>query len=377
MRSLWRWAWVVSAGLGLWACGSCHNPTEFRVATAGPLSGSESRTGKDVLNGVVLAVEETNAAGGVRGRRIVLVSADDGNDSTKAAEVALALCRKKPLFVIGHVDSGCSLKAAPIYQNHKVVMISPTSTSPKLTEQGLDHIFRVCGRDDMQGRAAAIWVIKHNMGQRVAVLHESSEYGGGLAREFVTNFEFLSGQKVAFDQELIGDDSKMNEAVQRCKDAGLDLIYFGGLHHQGAAFLRRLRQAGVNAAFMSGDGCFGPDFVAAAGPENAAGALATFYPDLSSLPGTGTRQFLAAYKARFGEPPGPFAIFGYKAAKVGLSAAANAVSPVSHRTLVDALRRLTFQTPYGLLRFCEKGDPADFRYVMWQVVDGKYEEMGV
>jgi branched-chain amino acid transport system substrate-binding protein len=370
------WVLVFLAGISSLLFLSCSNPREVRVGVVGPLSGEQEAIGKDVLNGVQIAVDEWNAKGGVHGKAITLISLDDQNQPTKAAEMAYLLSKRDPLLVIGHVDSGCSLEAAKIYQDHHIIMITPTSTTPKLTDLGYKDVFRVCGRDDMQGRAAAIWVVKHNMGERVGVVDDGTAYGKGLAQEFKNNYEFLSNSKILFENSVVRGDPVMGNVLKQCNESNPDLVFFGGLHQQGGTLLKRLRQEGINAVFMAGDGCFGKAFIDAAGPEVATGALVTFYPDLSTLPGTHTQAFLKSYEDKFEGTPGPYSIFGYKAADVGLTAAANAVTPLTDRTLRDSLHRLTFETPFGLMRFCDKGDPSEFRYVVWRADGDRFVELG-
>ncbi|MGC8763459.1 MAG: branched-chain amino acid ABC transporter substrate-binding protein [Acidobacteriota bacterium] len=365
---------IALACMGWWA--SCASMQEIRLGVAGPLSGEQATLGQDVLNGVTLAVEEWNAKGGVLGRKITLIPVDDENNPDKAKEAAYYLSRKKPLVVIGHVDSGCSLAAAKTYQDNDVVMICPTSTSPRLTEGGMDHVFRVCGRDDFQGRAAAVWLIKHYPQRTVAVVSDNSEYGRGLADEFVRNYEFLSARKVLLREEVKRGDPTLEPALTKCLEARPDLVFFGGLANQGGAFLKALRQHGSLAVFMGGDGCFGKPFLDAAGTEVATGALVVFYPDFSELPGTRTRTFLEAYQGRFKAPPGPFAIFGYKAAQVALAAVGQAGVPINGRTISQALHRLTFETVFGLLRFTDKGDPVDVPLSVWVVEEGQFKEIG-
>ena len=361
-------------GLGLLLC--CAYMMESRVGYAGPLSGDQANLGKEILNGCTLAVENTNQAGGLKGRKIELVSMDDQNLPDKAKEAAYALCRKRPLFVVGHVDSGCSLEAAKIYHDHRILMITPTSTNPKLTESGGGSVFRVCGRDDHQGNAAAIYLIKHYPSKTVGVIHDNSEYGRGLVQEFIKNYEFLSGVNVLFDEEVARGDATMEQAAQKCVAAKPDVIYFGGLAKQGGTFLKALREQGDNSFFMSGDGCFEQDFIHSAGAA-AEGALITFYPDFKPLVGTGSEAFLKQYQKRFGAEPSAYAALGYEAVMLGLNAVANAASPMSDRTIADALRRSSFKTFFGILQFDDKGDLKESPYVMWTVENGKYKEVGI
>ena len=365
----------VSAGLCLLGLLSCDSPREVRMAVAGPLTGPQAAIGREVLNGATLAVDEWNAAGGVRGRKIVVFSEDDADSPQKAAEVAEALAARHPLFVVGHVDSGCSLATFPIYKAHGVVMISPTATNTRLTDSGDTGAFRVCGRDDAQGKAAAVWLTTHAPGHRIAVIHAPSDYGRGLSDEFTKALEFLSGSGVVLHEELPGSVSKFEDLVAKVKAAKPEIIYFGGVESEGGDLLKALRAAGIQAQFISGDGCFGPPFITAAGPEAAEGALVTFYPDPAKSSSADVLAFRGAYLQKYGAEPGPFGVYGYMATQVGLTAVSKAVTPISARTIRDALHREVFPTVYGNLHFNDKGDRTEVQYTIWQVSQGKFVEV--
>lgn len=365
----------MSTGLFLLGLLSCDRPREMRMAVAGPLTGPQSAIGQAVLNGATLAADEWNASGGVRGRKVEVFSEDDSDSPQRAAEVAEAIASRHPLFVVGHVDSGCSLAAAPIYKAHGIIMISPTATNTRLTESGDWGAFRVCGRDDQQGKAAAVWVTKNGAWHKIAVVHAPSEYGRGLCREFVRSFEFLSGLKLALREELPQSDSGLEALVGKVKAADPDMVYFGGVEAQGGAFLKALRSAGIKAPFMSGDGCFGPAFITAAGPDAAEGTRVTFYPDPAKSSSADAQAFRAAYLQKYGAEPGPFGVYGYMAAQVGLTAVSKAVTPISARTIRDALHREVLPTVYGPMRFNDKGDRTEVRYSIWQVSQGKFVEV--
>jgi len=363
-------SWLLVLGLL-----SCDRPREVRVAVAGPLTGPQAVIGREVLNGATLAVGEWNASGGVRGRKIELFSEDDADLPQKAEEVAEKIASRHPLFVVGHVDSGCSLASFPIYKAHGVVMISPTATNTRLTESGDTGAFRVCGRDDAQGKAAAVWLTTHAPGHRIAVLHTPSDYGRGLSDEFTKSLEFLSGSGVVLHEEIPGSVSKFQDLVAKVKAAHPEIIYFGGVEAEGGSLLKALRAAGIEAQFISGDGCFGPAFIEAAGPEAAEGTLVTFYPDPAKSSSADILAFRGAYLQKYGAEPGPFGVYGYMAAQVGLTAVSKAVTPISARTISDALHREVFPSVYGPMRFNDKGDRTDVRYTIWRVDKGKFVEV--
>ncbi len=366
------WGWLLFGGAAF-LLAACTGSREVRVGVAGPMTGPEVKTGQAILHGVEMAAERANAAGGIRGKRVRVIQADDGDDPERAEAAARELVRQKVAFVVGHVDSGCSLRAAEVYRRGGAVLISAASTNPALTDAKNPAVFRVCGRDDRQGRAAAVWYLQRMPGHAVAVVHDGTRYGKGLAKVFEDNYTFLSGRKPVLVEEVPRGSTDFTALVAKLKENPPQVVYFGGLATQGALLLKAMRAGGVPAGFMAGDGCFGDEFVEKAGREAAEGVMATFEDDLSGRPSY--REWVASYRALYGEP-GPFSLSGYTAAEAGLRGYENAVYPVSASTLEDALHRLTFDTLHGPLRFDDKGDPQESSYVMWQVVEGKYLDVG-
>jgi branched-chain amino acid transport system substrate-binding protein len=350
---------------------ACADSKEIRIGFAGPKTGENAQTGKAVYQGVQLAVDQWNASGGTLGKKAVLFEADDGSDPAKAVEAANKLCRDRVLVVVGHVDSGCTLKARPVYFQSGVVMITPTSTHPDVTDLGEGKVFRVCGRDDAQGREAAVWVIRQKTPGPLVVLNDGSPYGERLAREFQDNFEFLSGAKAALSEVVAKGTTDFEPLVAKVGAAAPGVIYFGGLGTQGGSLLKALRAAGVKGLFIAGDGCFGDEFLTAAGLEAAEGARMTFAKDPASLPAT--RPIVEAYREKYGDP-GPYALFGFAAARIALEAAAESVPPLNERSLRDAMHRLQFKTVFGLAKFDDKGDITENPYIVWRVEGGKFWE---
>ena len=375
MKRALMWISALCLGVSLVSLWSCRGIREIRIGVVGPLSGNEAEIGQQVLKGVDLAVQHWNDSGGIRGRKISIVSMDDADDPARAKEAADDICKKRPLLVIGHVNSGCSMEAAKVYARHRVIMITPLSTLPALTQSGMDNVFRVCGRDDALGREAAIWVMKHRINESVAVVHDNTKYGRSLAAEFTRNYEFLSGGKVLYDMEIKRGAPDIKGAVKKCLLEKPEVLFFGGIYVEGGELLKALRQAGSGTSFMSGDGCFGRDFILRAGKDIARGAVVVFYRNLSAMPGVKAKDFAAAYKAKYGYIPGPYGALGYEAANVGLTAISKAGIPINARTIGDALHRNTFKTLSGLLRFDVKGDPVGFPYSIWVVEDGAFKEV--
>jgi branched-chain amino acid transport system substrate-binding protein len=365
----WRhWAAVLLVPLALLGCSSSK---EVRLGFAGPKTGDNSATGKRVLQGVQLAVEQWNAGGGTAGKKAVLFEEDDASNPEKAAQAAQVLCAKKIRVVVGHVDSGCTLKARDIYNKAGVVMITPTCTHPDITDQGEGKVFRVCGRDDAQGREAAVWAIRQKIPGPLAVVHDGSAYGARLAREFTNNYEFLSGTKAALVEEIPKAGANFSQIAQKIKGFSPGILYFGGVAIPGGSLLKAVRAEGIKACFIAGDGCFGDEFIQAAGVESAEGVRMTFVKDPSTLPAT--RPIVDAYREKYGDP-GPYGLFGFEAARMALEAVTNVVPPLNDRSLREALHRLEFKTIFGIAKFNDKGDITENPYIIWRIEEGKFWE---
>src|SRR5512147_1568189 len=156
----------------------------IRIGAAGPMTGAQSKMGVDLKNAAELAVSEWNEKGGVLGKKIVLLSGDDQADPKQAVSVANKFVNQKAAAVVGHWNSSCSIPASKYYNDANIVMISPATTNPQLTRQGLKLVFRVCGTDDQQGSVAAAFVLNKLRPKRVAIIHDKTAYGQGLADFF-------------------------------------------------------------------------------------------------------------------------------------------------------------------------------------------------
>ena len=156
----------------------------IKIGVAGPMTGDQAKMGTDFKNGVALAIDEWNAKGGVLGKKIRVLIEDDQHDPKQAVSIANKLVNEGVAGVIGHFNSSCSIPASDVYNRAGIPMITPASTNPQLTERGYRGVFRVCGRDDQQGRVAAQFAITQLKVKKVAVIHDKTTYGQGLADEF-------------------------------------------------------------------------------------------------------------------------------------------------------------------------------------------------
>ena len=372
MRAIRPWmraVALIAAGVFVltgFACGK----KQVTLLVAAPMSGEQAQSGRDILDAVRFAAEEWNLKGGVMGKKIVVQSADDKGDPEQAAKIA-AEWKGKADAVIGHYNSSCTLAAMEIYYKDRTLMVTPSSTNPEITEKGYPLVFRVCGRDDQQGKSAAFYVSGHFPGAKVAVLHDNSSYGKELANEFMANYEFLTKNKLVHYSPIERSHVDFTSEVDALKAKEPTLVYFGGLWPQGAELVTQMRKSGMTVTFVSGDGCFDPQFIKAAGPD-AEGTLVTFIPDQEKLPSA--KVVAAAIKGRSGGRLGPYALYAFSAANVVLQGMAQAQSTDSVE-VARALHKMDVETPFGKMKFDDKNDPQQSPYVMWKVENGALVEV--
>ncbi|HKZ71558.1 MAG TPA: branched-chain amino acid ABC transporter substrate-binding protein [Nitrospirota bacterium] len=347
---------------------SCTRKEEsVKIGVAGPMTGDQSKMGIDVKNGAELAVREWNERGGVLGKKIDLLDEDDQHDPKQAVSVANKLVNDGIAGMIGHFNSSASIPASSVYNKANIPMITPASTNPQLTEQGFTNVFRVCGRDDQQGLVAATFVADMLKLKKVAVLHDKTTYGQGLADEFV---KALGSRVAVVDYNGISQEDKDFRAVLTAlKGKGAELLYFGGIYPQGGLIIKQARELGIHIPFMSGDGVIDQKFVEIAGPASE-GSYLTFSPDPEHL--ESAKDFLKSYKAGYGEP-GPYSIYAYDAANVMLRAIETAKT--TEGTAVSrAIHEMKHTGAVGGLQWDEKGDVLRSPYVVWITKSGKFKE---
>lgn len=353
----------------LWlpGCGG-KDESVITVGVAGPMTGDQSKMGQDFRNGVELAVEEWNGRGGVLGKKIRIDVNDDQHDPKQAVAVANKMVNKGVVGVIGHFNSSCSIPASDIYAKAGVPMITPASTNPKLTEKGHPTVFRVCGRDDQQGKVAADFVANVLKSKRVAVLHDKTEYGQGLADEFRKSLGTRA--EVTAYEAVIQGDKDFKAVLTKVKRADPDLLYFGGVYPEAGLLVRQARELGIAAPLFSGDGTIDTKFIEIAGPA-AEGTYLTFSPDPEKVPTA--KSFLDAYRRKYG-PHGPYSIYAYDAANILLSAIRDA-GTTDGRAVSKKIRDSSFRGALGEIAFDPKGDVRTAPYVVWITRGGKFEEI--
>ena len=354
-------ALVVSAGVAR---------AEITIATVGPITGQYAIFGEQMKRGAEMAVKNLNAAGGVLGEQIVLEVGDDACDPKQAVAVANQLVNKGVVFVAGHFCSGSSIPASAVYNEEGILQISPASTNPKLTEQGFENVFRVCGRDDQQGQVAANFVVDNNVGSKIAVLHDKTAYGKGLADEFKKQLNARGVEEVMYEAITAGDKD-FTALITKMKEAGVDLIYLGGYHTEAGLITRQAKEQGLNAVMMSGDALVTDEYWAITG-DTGEGTLMTFSPDPRK--NEVAKPVVEEFQAEGYDPEG-YTLYTYAAIQVWAQAVEKA-GTTDLDAVIDTLKSNEFDTVLGRISFDEKGDVKGSNYVLYKWEGGKYVELG-
>ncbi|HXN06092.1 MAG TPA: branched-chain amino acid ABC transporter substrate-binding protein [Nitrospiria bacterium] len=352
-----------------WMLQACQQKeTTIKIGVAGPMTGDQSKMGIDEKNGADLAVSEWNERGGVLGRKIELIVADDQHDPKQAVAVANRLVNSGVAGVIGHWNSGSSIPASDVYHQAGIPMITPASTNPDLTERKYENVFRICGRDDQQGKIAADFALSRKSFRKVAILHDKTAYGQGLAQEFQKNL--VNKIEIAAYEGITQGEKDFRGILTTIKGKEPDLIFFGGIYPEAAQLVRQARELGLKAPMLSGDGTFDQTFIKIAG-EAAEGTFLTFSSDPSRKPEV--KGVLDRYHGKYGEH-GPYSLYAYDAANVLLEAMAEAKT-TEPASLNKSLHQISLQGTTGQIQFDRKGDLLVSPYVVWVVKGGKFEEV--
>lgn len=286
----------------------------IKVGIYGDLSGRTANFGQSSANGVKMAADEINKAGGIGGRQIETFNEDDQGRPEQAATVVTKLINQDKVHaLIGEVASGNSLAAAPIAQQAMVPMISPSSTNPRVTQVG-DYIFRVCFIDPFQGEVMAKFAINTLKAKTAAILSDfNSPYSIGLTQFFKENFVKLGG-RIVLEQSYTQGDPNYTGQLTSIRAAKPDVIYIPGYYSEVGVIAKQAKQLGVGAALLGGDGWDAPQLWELGGAALNGAYMSNHYS--VDDPAPAIQKFVADYKARYGNIPDALAALGYDAMKV-------------------------------------------------------------
>ena len=358
---------IIMALLMALALGASTAQAEIVVATAGPLTGQYASFGEQMRAGAEMAVADINAAGGVLGQQLVLELGDDACDPKQAVAVANQMVNKGVVFMAGHFCSGSSIPASAVYDEEGIVQISPASTNPKLTDEGGPGTYRVCGRDDQQGIVAGNYIADNFPGARVALLHDKTAYGKGLADE--TRKQLLArGVEEGMYEAYTAGEKDYAALVSKMKADNIDIIYIGGYHTEAGLILRQARDRGLEAQLISGDALVTQEYWQITG-DVGEGTLMTFSPDPRKNPDAA--PIVKRFRDAGIEPEG-YVLYTYGAVQAWAQAA-EAAGTTDFDAVVEALNTGQFSTVLGDIGFDDKGDVTAPGYVFYVWSNGSYD----
>ena len=332
-----------------------------KIAVAGAVTGPVAQYGDMQMIGAEMAINQLNAKGGVAGHTFEMVKMDDVCEPKQAVAVANQIVNDEIEFVVGHLCSGATQPAAKIYEDEGILMITPASTNPDITNQGYKLVFRTIGLDSQQGPAAAQYLIDKVKPKTLAILHDKQQYGQGIAEE-VRKATAAAGIKIALFEGVNKGQTDFAALITKMKAAGVDFVYYGGYHPELGLLLRQSREQGFKAGYMGPEGVGNKDISSIAG-DASEGLLVTLPADFTQDPANA--ELVKAFKDKKQDPTGPFVLTSYAAVQVIAQAIAKAGSTEPEK-VAEALRANRFQTPIGELAFDSKGDLQNFKFVVYQ-----------
>ena len=357
------------SSIGLAASQSWAQKGTIKIAVQAPLSGEQAALGELVKLGAQLAVEEAAKSFKSAGFDLVFVPYDDQAKPEVGVANARNIVADPDVFVlVGHFNSGVALPSSEVYKDAALAMISPANTATEITDRGYPNVNRVCGRDDVQGPVGARFTSQDLKLKSVYIIHDKTLYGQGVADNFRREATKLGLKVLGYD----GTEERANFApmIIPMKAKSPDLVYFGGIYHQGGLLLKQMREKGVKAAFMGPDGLDSSEMVKIAGAQ----VTGSYYTTVAGPPEAypESAAFAKKFKQRFGKEVESFAMYGYDAAWVGLKAIeqtlqANGGKKPSRAEVSSAVRKVkNFKGVTGSIAFDNKGDPVKAKYFVLQ-----------
>ena len=339
---------------------------EVLIGAAGPVTGSLAWIGEQMQRGAEMAVVDINAAGGVLGQPVRLITVDDFCDPGQAVAAAQKLVADGVVLVVGHYCSGASIPASKVYEAAGILQISPGSTNPLLTEQGRANVFRVIGRDDAQGVVAGNYLADHWADKKIAILHDNTTYGKGLADETRKQLNKRGVTESIYRAYVPGkgDYSAETAALQ---DADIAVLYVGGYDAEVALMARAARDRGYSVQFVSGDAMATEQLDLIAG-RAAEGILFTFGADPRQ--NAEAAPVVERFRAENFEPAG-YTLLSYGAVQAWAQAVEKAGS-LEVTAVIATLRGQKFDTVLGAIDFDDKGDLTAQSWIWYVWKGGEY-----
>ena len=342
----------------------------IKLGVVGAHTGDLAGYGMPELNAAKLVVEKVNAAGGINGKMVEIVQQDDQCKSDLGINAATKIVADDVRIVMGHTCSGPTKAALPIYNDKKIISVSPSATSPELTQSGsYPYFFRTTPSDDAQARLGADFALQALGAKKIAILHDKGDYGKGYA-EFVRQFiKEAGGAEVVFFEGITPGGMDYSSVVQKIGRSGADTLIFGGYYPEASKLITNIKTRGLKINFVSEDGVKTEAFLKLAG-EAGNGVYASSSRDYSGL--QITKDAWDAHRKTFGSDPGQFFELAYAATQALLNAVEKAGGVDNPDAIAKALQTEYVETPLGKIRFDAKGDCEGAGFSMYRVENGAF-----
>lgn len=378
---------AIAAAVALAACGKKEEPAKKEAAKApagptevvvkighvAPLTGPIAHLGKDNENGARMAADEINAAGGIKvGDKVFkleLVAEDDKADPKEGTLAAQKLVDAGVVAVVGHLNSGTSIPASKIYADANVTQISPSATNPKLTEQGFKTTFRVVANDNQQGAVLANFAATEMKAKTIAIVDDRTAYGQGLA-DVVEKVAKEKGLKVVAREFATDKTTDFNAILTKIRAAKPDVVMYGGMDATAGPMAKQMKQLGIKAQLLAGDGVCSPEFIKLAG--DAAEILTCSMAGEAVEKLAKGEEFKQKYKAKFGTEVQVYSPYSYDAVYV-IAEAIKRAGSADRAAITAAMPATNYAGITGQIAFDDKGDIKNGAISMFKVKGGKLE----
>ncbi len=345
----------------------------IKIGHVAPLTGGIAHLGKDNENGARMAIEEINAAGGLKigdtTYKFDLVPEDDKADPKEGTIAAQKIVDSGAVAVVGHLNSGTSIPASKIYADANVAQISPSATNPKLTEQGFKTTFRVVANDNQQGGVLANYAADQLKAKTIAIIDDRTAYGQGLA-DVVERVAKEKGVKVVAREFTNDKATDFNAILTKVRGSKPDVVMYGGMDATAGPMAKQMKQLGIKSTLLAGDGVCSPEFIKLAG--DAAGILHCSMAGEAVEKMPKGADFVANFKKRFNADVQVYSPYSYDAVYV-IADAIKRAGKTDRASITAAMPATNYPGLTGQIAFDEKGDIKGGAISMFKVVDGKMQ----
>lgn len=366
---------VALISFGLTACGDSSSGGgakggggDILIGVPVPLSGDSASAGSDIMHGAELSAKKINDAGGIKGRKIKVISQDDACSAQTAAQAAQKLISQQVVAVAGSYCSSAALPELAAFHRAGIPFVMDASTNPQLTEQGFPEAFRTIFRDDDQGPFVAKFISGYLKAKKVAVVNDSTTYSKGLSDQTVSALK-KAGVNVVYDNALTPGQSDYTSVLTKVAQAHPDVMYYSGYFAEFGLLAKEAKQLGLKFQIMGGDANNDPTLIKTAGSA-ADGLLIDTAPLAQFI--SSAKDYVAAYKSAYKNTPGPYSAYEYDAVGV-IAAAIKKAGSTDSKKITEALHSLgDYEGVTGKFHFDEKGDRKPVSYIIISVKNGEF-----